>query len=93
MITVIIERHIAPDMASTYENFAKQIIEATVSAPGYVSGESLRGLDDPDARYIIVKMNNKSNWQQWLLSQRRQELVTLLCPLLTSPEKITLLTA
>ena len=92
MITVIIERHIAPGMASTYENFARQIIEATVSAPGFVSGESLRGLDDPNARYIVVKMKNKSNWQQWLLSKQRRELVTLVSPLLTSPEKITLLT-
>ena len=92
MITVIIERHIAPDMASTYENFAKQIIEATVSAPGFVSGESLRGLDDPNARYIIVKMKDKSNWQQWLLSKQRRDLVTLVSPLLTTPEKITLLT-
>jgi antibiotic biosynthesis monooxygenase (ABM) superfamily enzyme len=92
MITVIIERHIAPGMASTYENFARQIIEATVSAPGFVSGESLRGLDDPNARYIIVKMKNKSNWQQWLLSKQRRDLVTLVNPLLTSPEKITLLT-
>ncbi len=92
MITVIIERHIAPGMASTYENFARQIIEATVSAPGFISGESLRGLDDPNARYIVVKMKNRSNWQQWLLSKQRRDLVALVSPLLTTPEKITLLT-
>ncbi|PCH51241.1 MAG: antibiotic biosynthesis monooxygenase [Cellvibrionales bacterium] len=92
MITVIIERHIARDMSSTYESFAKQIIQATVSAPGFISGESLRGLDDPNARYIVVKMNNKSNWLQWLQSKERRELVALVSPLLTIPEKITLLT-
>ena len=92
MITVIIERHIARDMRSTYESFAKQIIQATVSAPGFISGESLRGLDDPNARYIVVKMNNKSNWLQWLQSKERRELVALVNPLLTIPEKITLLT-
>ena len=91
MITVIIERHIAPGMGSTYENFAKQIIQATVSAPGFISGESLRGLDDPNARYIIVKMKSKSNWQQWLLSKERRDLITLVSPLLAIPEKITLL--
>ena len=92
MITVIIERHIAPDMGSTYENFAREIIEATVTAPGFISGESLRGLDNPNARYIIVKMRNQSHWQQWLLSKQRRDLVTLVTPLLTSPERITLLT-
>ncbi len=92
MITVIIERHIAPGMTSTYENFAQEIIEATVSAPGFISGESLRGLEDSNARYIIVKMRNQSNWKQWLASKQRRDLVTLVMPLLTSPEKITLLT-
>ncbi len=92
MITVIIERHIAPDMASTYESFAQQIIQATVAARGFISGESLRGLDDPNARYIVVKMNNKADWQYWLGSKERQELVSLVSPLLTTPEKITLLT-
>ena len=92
MITVIIERHIAPDMSSTYESFAKQIIQATVSAPGFISGESLRGLDDPNARYIVVKMKSKSNWLEWLQSKERRELVALVNPLLTIPEKVTLLT-
>jgi antibiotic biosynthesis monooxygenase (ABM) superfamily enzyme len=92
MITVIIERHIAPDMSSTYESFAKQIIQATVSAPGFISGESLHGLDDPNARYIFVKMKNKSDWQSWFESKERRELVSLVGPMLAIPEKITLLT-
>ncbi|RLA47412.1 MAG: antibiotic biosynthesis monooxygenase [Gammaproteobacteria bacterium] len=92
MITVIIERHIAPDMSSTYENFANKIIQATVSARGFISGESLCGVDDPNARYIIVKMKSKEDWQHWLRSKQRRELVTLVSPLLTIPEKVTLLT-
>lgn len=92
MITIIIERHIAQDMDSTYEGFAKQIIQATVSAPGFISGESLRGLDEPSARYIVVKMKSKQDWQRWLTSKERRELVGMLSALLTMPEKITLLT-
>jgi antibiotic biosynthesis monooxygenase (ABM) superfamily enzyme len=92
MITVLIERHIAPDMAETYEDFAKKIIQATVCTPGFISGESLRGLEDPDTRYIIVKMKSKEDWLEWLHSKERRELVGLLDPLLSVPEKITVLT-
>ena len=92
MITVIIERHIAPDMKSTYDNFAKKIIQATVSASGFISGESLCGLNDGNARYIIVKMKNEQNWLEWLHSKERRELLSLVSPTLTVPEKITLLT-
>ena len=91
MITVLIERHIAPGMAITYEDFARKIIQATVTTPGFVSGESLRGLDDSNTRYIIVKMKSKEDWLHWLQSKTRREVVGLLDPLLTTPEKITVL--
>ena len=92
MITVLIERHIAPEMAEIYEDFAKKIIKATVSTPGFISGESLRGLDDINTRYIIVKMKSKEDWLHWLRSRDRRELVGMLNPLLSIPEKITVLT-
>jgi len=92
MITVLIERHIAPGMASTYESFARQIIQATVSMPGFISGESLKVIDSPETRYIVVKMQTISDWQRWLVSPQRQELVALLAPVLREPEKISLLT-
>ena len=92
MITVIIERHIASGMNSTYETFAKKIIQATVSTQGFISGESLRGVDDPNARYIVVKMKAKDDWLQWQRSKERRELLTMVGPLLSGPEKITLLT-
>lgn len=93
MITVLIERHIAPDMGSTYESLAKRIIQATVHAPGFISGESLRGVDDPNTRFIIVKMQSKEDWQRWLLSRERRELVAMVSPLLTVPEKVSVLSA
>jgi heme-degrading monooxygenase HmoA len=91
MITVLIERHLAPDMGSTYEGFAKKIIQATVSTPGFISGESLHGVDDPNTRYIIVKMQSESDWRRWFRSRERLDLVGQLGPLLTIPEKIILL--
>lgn len=92
MITVLIQRHIAPGMESTYESFARQIIQATVSMPGFISGESLKAIDAPEIRYIIVKMQHVTDWQRWLVSSQRQALVALLAPLLLEPEKISLLT-
>jgi len=91
MITVLIERHIAPGMASTYDNFAHKMLQATVTAPGFISGESLHGIEDPNVRYILIKLQNRENWQHWLASPERREVVSLLRPILVLPEKITLL--
>ena len=91
MITVLIERHIAPDMDRTYENFARKVIQDTVLTPGFVSGEAFRGVDDPHTRYIVLKMKSKEDWLRWVHSAERRELVAMVGPLLTVPEKVTLL--
>ncbi|MBL4781320.1 MAG: antibiotic biosynthesis monooxygenase [Porticoccaceae bacterium] len=91
MITVLIERHIAPGMASTYNNFARKMLKATVSAPGFISGESLHGIEDPNVRYILIKMQSRENWNNWLASSERRDVVSLLSSILVLPEKITLL--
>lgn len=91
MITVLIERHIAPGMASTYENFARKMLQATVTTPGFISGESLKGIADPSVRYILIKMQSSEDWQTWLASAQRREVISLLSSILVLPEKITLL--
>ena len=91
MITVLIERHIAPGMATTYDNFARKILQATVTAPGFISGESLKGISDPNVRFIMIKMQSQQDWQAWLTSIQRREVVALLRPILVLPEKVTLL--
>ncbi len=83
MITVLIERHIAPGMASTYNNFARKML--------FISGESLHGIEDQYVRYILIKMQSRENWQDWLASPQRREVVSLLASILVLPEKITLL--
>ncbi len=60
--------------------------------PGFISGESLKAIDSAETRYIIVKMQTIADWQRWLVSPQRQELVALLAPVLREPEKISLLT-
>ena len=92
MITVLIERHIVPGMASTYANYATQIIQASVSAPGFISGESLKGIDDSNARYIVIKIRSIQDWKNWFTSPEREKITSLLSPILALPEKVTLLT-
>jgi len=67
------------------------MLQATVTAPGFISGESLHGIEDPNVRYILIKMQNRNNWRDWLASPERREVVSLLSPILVLPEKITLL--
>ena len=41
MIRVLIERHIAETLESAYEDRARKVLQQAVSAPGFISGETL----------------------------------------------------
>ena len=41
MIRVLIERHIAETLESAYEDRSRKVLQNAVSAPGFVSGETL----------------------------------------------------
>ncbi len=76
-------------MESTYEVFARQVMQAAVSAPGFISGEALRQVDDPNYRLIILKMRTQGDWEKWRDSPARRASTELISPLLLEPEQTT----
>ncbi len=47
MIRVLIERQIAETLESAYEDRARKVLQQAVSAPGFISGETLVDCRDP----------------------------------------------
>lgn len=91
MIRVIIERHIAQTLESTYEQAAKNTLQQAVSADGFISGESLRNADDSNHRLILSNWRSIQDWQRWFMSEERKEVMNVLMPMLETDEKITIL--
>ena len=42
--------------------------------PGYISGETLRSLDDPEDFIVISKWETVDDWQKWLHSKERRDI-------------------
>jgi heme-degrading monooxygenase HmoA len=40
--------------------------------PGYISGETLRSMDNPEDYLVISTWQASENWQAWLNSSQRQ---------------------
>ena len=91
MIRVIIERHIAETLETTYEQAAKNTLQQAVSADGFISGESLRNANDPNPRLILSNWRSVQDWHRWFLSEERKEMMNILNPMLETEEKITIL--
>ena len=53
MIRVLIERHIAETLESAYEDRSRKVLQNAVSAPGFVSGETLVDTHDSNHRLTL----------------------------------------
>ncbi len=91
MIRVIIERHIAHTLETTYEQAAKNTLQQAVSADGFISGESLINANDANHRLILSNWRSVQDWHQWFQSEERKEMMNILNPILETEEKITIL--
>jgi heme-degrading monooxygenase HmoA len=91
MIQVLIERYIADDMLSTYEENAKHALHRTYVAPGFIAGETLVDINAPNHRFLLCKWRSLRDWRRWYQSDDRQELMNKIAPVLQEPEKITVL--
>jgi len=56
MLAVMIKRHLAPGMESTYEEFSRKIIQAAVPAKGFISSKAFKDINDSGMRYTLIQM-------------------------------------
>jgi heme-degrading monooxygenase HmoA len=89
MIRVLIERHIAETLESAYEDRSRRVLQSAVSAPGFVSGETLADTHDPNHRLTLSSWRSEADWQRWFLSEERRELMAELIPMMDRDEIIT----
>jgi heme-degrading monooxygenase HmoA len=91
MIRVLIERHIAESLETAYEERSRKILQSAVSAPGFVSGETLVDSSDSNHRFTLANWRSKAHWLRWQGSEERKSLMAELIPMMDREEVITVL--
>ncbi len=92
MIKVMIERQIADELGQLYDQLSRETLQKAMQAHGFISGEVLRNLDDPNHRLVLATYMTASDWYRWYDSAERRDMMTQLAPLLEHEEKITIFT-
>jgi antibiotic biosynthesis monooxygenase (ABM) superfamily enzyme len=92
MLAVMIKRHLAPGMESTYEEFSRKIIQAAVPAKGFISSKAFKDINDSGMRYTLIQMETLADWRAWQNSAERKAALVQIQPLLREPETVTILT-
>lgn len=89
MIRVMIDRHIAESLESHYWETIKRLLKEAVSAPGYLSGETLVDVSDPNHCIVWSTWRTEADWLNWYKSEQRKNITQQLAPMLDREERYT----
>ena len=73
-IQVIIKRKWQTDKPEALLPLLTELRSLAKKQPGYISGETLRSLDDPEDYMVVSKWKTVDDWNQWLRSEKRRNL-------------------
>ena len=91
MVRVIIERHFQAGKETELENLLVELRSRAMAQPGYVSGETLRSLDDPSLWVVLSTWLDVSLWKAWEASPERHEIEDRIGRIASAPAKLSVL--
>ncbi len=91
MIKVILQRVIAEDLESNYENEIRKTLAVVMEFQGFISATSYIDVTDAKKRTIITNWQNIASWERWYQSERRRETNQNIRLMLAEEENISIL--
>ena len=73
-IQVIIKRKWQTDNPEALFPLLTKLRSLAKKQPGYISGETLRSLDDPENYLVVSHWETADDWNKWLQSKERRDL-------------------
>ncbi len=89
MVKIVIERRCKPDGGAELESLLVELRSQAVQQRGYVSGETLRSVDDPSLWLVQSTWLDIDLWKAWEASPERQATAGKIESLLAAPERVS----
>jgi len=80
MIKAMIEWRSKPDKEHALEGMLQDLRSKAMRHQGYISGETLVGVDDPSTYMVVSTWTRLETWKAWENSRERQEIARLIAP-------------
>jgi heme oxygenase (mycobilin-producing) len=84
-VKALIKRVVPEDKAREMIPLFRQMRSLAVSQEGYISGETLRNLNNSEEFLVISTWESSDSWVQWLNSPQRQKIQEKIDDLLGGP--------
>jgi heme-degrading monooxygenase HmoA len=73
-VKIFIRRNIPDDRTNDLLPLFRRLRNLATSQPGYISGETLKSVDDPREYLVISTWQSIDNWREWVVSRDRLEI-------------------
>jgi heme-degrading monooxygenase HmoA len=88
-IKILIRRRMKPGKEDLLSAAIKDIRAKVLRAQGFISGETLRSIEDPSLHLVISTWKSLEDWNSWLTSAERKAFENTIAPVLSEPEQIS----
>jgi heme-degrading monooxygenase HmoA len=88
-VRVLIEREVDPDQENKLKYLMMKVRSEAIKAKGYISGETLRAVDNPNKFLVISNWNSLEDWMKWKETPQRGLFQREIASLLLFKEKCT----
>ncbi len=86
-VRIIIDRKVKKGRESDFSKLLRELRLKAVPSKGYISGETLRALDDPNNYIVITTWQKINDWKNWEKSPERKKIQNKIEKLMARPTK------
>lgn len=87
MVKVLLERTIRGKQVGEIVRLLRQMRVMANQQPGYISGETMHAVDDPNHYLVVSTWETLEHWQAWYDAPERQKLQAEIDGYLQSPTR------
>jgi len=92
MVKILLERSIRGKHVGKIVQLLRQLRVMAMQQPGYIGGETLHAVDDPNYYLVISTWESLAQWEAWCNHPDRQKLQAEVDQYLESPTKVRVFT-
>ena len=87
-VKILIHRKIKPGKEKALSEAVKALRFKAMYAQGYISGETLRSVEDPSIHLVISTWKSIEDWKSWINTPERKAFEQKIDAILEEPTKI-----
>lgn len=90
-VKIITQRTVSPDRQGDLQLVLRQLRMQAINQPGYITGETLISVDNPNTYVVISTWDSLEDWKAWESNPQRREIQSKIEALLTTHSQMAVL--